>query len=88
LLLSGPKSSAGGRCQTVVSLPGWWNRIHLIVEDLPTRSKGSAPPALSFRNDIVKGPGRLAILVDDPSGNPIELFDQRLLADAVDASRD
>jgi catechol 2,3-dioxygenase-like lactoylglutathione lyase family enzyme len=75
LLLSGPGSSAGrpmpdGRSPA----PGGWNRIHLIVEDLATEVDRLRVAGLSFRNDIVTGPGGRQILVDDPSGNPIELF--------------
>jgi catechol 2,3-dioxygenase-like lactoylglutathione lyase family enzyme len=75
LLISGPKSSAGrpmpdGRQPG----PGGWNRIHLIVDDLPTEVERLRNAGLTFRNDIVKGPGGSQILVDDPSGNPIELF--------------
>jgi catechol 2,3-dioxygenase-like lactoylglutathione lyase family enzyme len=54
--------------------PGGWNRIHLIVEDLPAEVERLRAARLTFRNDIVKGPGGSQILVDDPSGNPIELF--------------
>src|SRR5436305_7253722 len=76
LLLSGPKSSAGrpmpdGRQPG----PGGWNRIHLIVDDLPAEVERLRAAGLTFRNDIVKGPGGSQILVDDPSGNPIELFE-------------
>jgi catechol 2,3-dioxygenase-like lactoylglutathione lyase family enzyme len=75
LLLSGPTSSAGrsmpdGRQPG----PGGWNRIHLIVDDIKTEVERLRSAGLSFRNDIVKGPGGSQILVDDPSGNPIELF--------------
>ena len=75
LLLSGPKSSAGrpmpdGR----VPEPGGWNRIHLIVEDLPGEVERLRAAGLAFRNDIVTGPGGRQILLDDPAGNPIELF--------------
>ena len=76
LLLSGPKSSAGrpmpdGRQPG----PGGWNRIHLIVDDLPAEVERLRAAGLTFRNDIVKGPGGSQILVDDPSGNPVELFE-------------
>ena len=55
--------------------PGGWNRIHFIVDDIEQpRSSGCARPASSFRNDIVTGPGGQQILLEDPSGNPIELF--------------
>jgi catechol 2,3-dioxygenase-like lactoylglutathione lyase family enzyme len=75
LLLSGPASSAGrpmpdGR----IPAPGGWNRIHLLVDDLATEVERLRGAGLSFRNDIVKGPGGQQILLDDPSGNPIELF--------------
>jgi catechol 2,3-dioxygenase-like lactoylglutathione lyase family enzyme len=75
LLLSGPKSSAGrpmpdGRQPE----PGGWNRIHLIVDDIEAEVERLRAAGLSFRNDIVTGPGGKQILVDDPSGNPIELF--------------
>src|SRR5437016_9278076 len=74
LLLSGPTSSAGrpmpdGRKPT----PGGWNRIHLIVEDLASEVGRLRAAGLQFRNAIVTGPGGLQILLDDPSGNPIEL---------------
>ena len=75
LLLSGPASSAGrpmpdGRTPE----PGGWNRIHLIVEDIATEVERLRAAGLTFRNDIVSGPGGRQILIDDPSGNPIELF--------------
>ena len=75
LLLSGPASSAGrpmpdGRTPE----PGGWNRIHLIVEDLAAEVERLRAAGLTFRNDIVTGPGGQQILLDDPAGNPIELF--------------
>src|SRR3954471_936033 len=75
LLLSGPASSAGrpmpdGR----VPEAGGWNRIHLIVDDLAGEVERLRSAGLSFRNDIVSGPGGQQILLDDPAGNPIELF--------------
>src|SRR6266498_3334284 len=75
LLLSGPQSSAGrpmpdGRRPG----PGGWNRIHLLVDDLAAEVERLRRVGLTFRNDVVKGPGGSQILVDDPSGNPIELF--------------
>src|SRR5207244_1099330 len=70
LLLSGPASSAGrpmpdGRQPA----PGGWNRIHLIVPDLAAEVERLRAAGLTFRNEIVKGPGGSQILVDDPSGN-------------------
>jgi catechol 2,3-dioxygenase-like lactoylglutathione lyase family enzyme len=78
LLLSGPTSSAGrpmpdGRRPT----PGGWNRIHLIVDDLSAEVGRLRSVGVFFRNDIVTGPGGSQILLDDPSGNPIELFEPR-----------
>src|SRR5437870_11508911 len=75
LLLSGPTSSAGrpmpdGRRPG----PGGWNRIHLIVEDIAAEVERFRAAGLRFRNDIVTGPGGAQILLEDPSGNPIELF--------------
>jgi catechol 2,3-dioxygenase-like lactoylglutathione lyase family enzyme len=76
LLLSGPTSSAGrpmpdGREPG----PGGWNRIHLIVDDLASEVGRLRAAGLAFRNDVVTGPGGKQILIDDPSGNPIELFE-------------
>jgi catechol 2,3-dioxygenase-like lactoylglutathione lyase family enzyme len=78
LLLSGPTSSAGrpmpdGRRPT----PGGWNRIHLIVDDLPAEVARLRAAGLPFRNEIVTGPGGAQILLEDPSGNLIELFQPR-----------
>jgi catechol 2,3-dioxygenase-like lactoylglutathione lyase family enzyme len=75
LLLSGPASSAGrpmpdGRRPE----PGGWNRIHLIVDDIEAEVDRLRAEGLTFRNDVVTGPGGRQILIDDPSGNPIELF--------------
>jgi catechol 2,3-dioxygenase-like lactoylglutathione lyase family enzyme len=55
-------------------VPGGWNRIHLIVADLAAEVDRLRAAGLQFRNEIVTGPGGSQILVDDPSGNPIELF--------------
>lgn len=75
LLLSGPKSSAGRRMPDGrTPAPGGWNRIHLIVEDLSAEVQRLRAAGLAFRNDIVSGPGGKQILLDDPAGNPIELF--------------
>ena len=75
LLLSGPQSSAGRpMADGARPGPGGWNRIHFIYSDLRaevTRLKAEGVP---FRNDVVTGPGGQQILVEDPSGNLIELF--------------
>jgi predicted enzyme related to lactoylglutathione lyase len=54
--------------------PGGWNRIILNVQDLPGEVARLRKASLHFRNDIVSGPGGREILLDDPSGNPVELF--------------
>jgi catechol 2,3-dioxygenase-like lactoylglutathione lyase family enzyme len=78
LLLSGPQSSAGrpmpdGRTPG----PGGWNRIHLIVQDIAAEVARLRAAGVPFRNDVVKGPGGAQILLEDPAGNPIELFQPR-----------
>jgi catechol 2,3-dioxygenase-like lactoylglutathione lyase family enzyme len=75
LLLSGPKSSAGRPMPDGAAPgPGGWNRIHLIVDDLVAEVDRLRSAGLSFRNDIVTGPGGSQILLQDPSGNVVELF--------------
>jgi catechol 2,3-dioxygenase-like lactoylglutathione lyase family enzyme len=75
LLLSGPKSSAGRPMPDgTVPAPGGWNRIHLIVSDIAAEVDQLRAAGLSFRNDIVRGPGGQQILLEDPSGNVVELF--------------
>ena len=54
--------------------PGGWNRIHFVVDDIDAEVERLRDAGLSFRNEIVSGPGGRQILVDDPSGNPIEIF--------------
>jgi len=76
LLLSGPASSAGralpdGRRPS----PGGWNRIHLIVADLDAEVARLRATGVEFRSDIVTGPGGRQIVLDDPAGNPVELFE-------------
>ena len=75
LLLSGPKSSAGrpmpdGRTPE----PGGWNRIHFIVDDIDAEIERLRAADVKFRNDVVSGPGGRQILLEDPAGNPIEVF--------------
>ncbi len=75
LLLSGPKSSAG-RPMPDGDQPvsGGWNRIHLVVSDIAAEVAPLRAAGLRFRNDIVSGPGGQQILLEDPSGNVVELF--------------
>jgi catechol 2,3-dioxygenase-like lactoylglutathione lyase family enzyme len=75
LLLSGPASSGGRtRPDGRTPQPGGWNRIHLIVGDLPGEVERLAAAGLTFRSDIITGPGGSQVVLDDPAGNPIELF--------------
>jgi catechol 2,3-dioxygenase-like lactoylglutathione lyase family enzyme len=75
LLLSGPASSAGRPMPDGAKPgPGGWNRIHLIFRDLAAEVERLRQAGLGFRNDVVTGPGGSQILLEDPSGNVIELF--------------
>ncbi|GAA3636423.1 catechol 2,3-dioxygenase-like lactoylglutathione lyase family enzyme [Lentzea atacamensis] len=75
LLLSGPASSAGREMPDGTKPgPGGWNRIHLIVPDIDAEVARLRERGIRFRSDVVKGPGGQQIVLDDPSGNPVELF--------------
>ena len=75
LLLSGPKSSAGRPMPDGATPgPGGWNRIHLVVDDLATEVDRLRAEGVTFRNDVVTGPGGSQILIQDPAGNVVELF--------------
>ena len=75
LLLSGPKSSAGRPMPDGATPgPGGWNRIHLIVDDVVAEVERLRKAGATFRNDVVEGPGGKQILLQDPSGNFVELF--------------
>ncbi len=76
LLLSGPGASGsrlmpGGQSQQ----PGGWNRVVLRVTDLPARIDALTNAGVKFRNQIEAGPGGRQIQLEDPDGNPIELFE-------------
>ena len=78
LLLSGPESSAGrpmpdGRMPE----PGGWNRIHFVVDDIAADVERLRTAGATFRNDIISGPGGQQVVLEDPAGNPIELFEPR-----------
>jgi catechol 2,3-dioxygenase-like lactoylglutathione lyase family enzyme len=78
LLLSGPKSSAArpmpdGRQPEA----GGWNRIHFVVDDIAAEVERLRAAGVTFRNDVISGPGGKQVLVEDPAGNPIELFQKR-----------
>jgi catechol 2,3-dioxygenase-like lactoylglutathione lyase family enzyme len=75
LLLSGPTSSAGRPMPDGIKPgPGGWNRIHFIVDDIADEVARLRDAGASFRNDIVTGPGGQQILLEDPAGNVVELF--------------
>jgi catechol 2,3-dioxygenase-like lactoylglutathione lyase family enzyme len=75
LLLSGPDSSAGRPMPDGARpVPGGWNRIHLVTADLTSEIERLRNEGVVFRNDVVSGPGGSQILVQDPAGNLIELF--------------
>jgi glyoxylase I family protein len=76
LILSGPGASGSrpmpdGRQQE----PGGWNRVLLQVEDLPARIADLKGAGLPFRNEMEAGPGGRQVQIEDPDGNPIELFE-------------
>ena len=75
LLLAGPRSSAGRpMADGTKPGPGGWNRIHFIVDDLNAEVARLRDAGAQFRNDIIEGPGGKQILLQDPSGNFVELF--------------
>ncbi|QYB04502.1 VOC family protein [Rhodococcus sp. USK10] len=73
LLLSGPASS-GARATPVDNAGAGRNRVHLIVTDLDTEVIRLRDAGVAFRSDVVDGPGGRQILIADPAGNLIELF--------------
>ncbi|HEY2041810.1 MAG TPA: VOC family protein [Jatrophihabitans sp.] len=87
LLLSAPGRAGGpgGGAQAMpdgtVPEPGGWNRFTLEVADLPGLVESLRASGVRFRNDIVTGMGGNQVLIEDPSGNPIELFEPTI-ADA------
>jgi predicted enzyme related to lactoylglutathione lyase len=75
LLLAGPLSSAGQPMSDGTKPgPGGWNRIHFHVEDIDAEVARLRDLGAQFRNDIVDGPGGRQVLLVDPSGNFVELF--------------
>jgi len=75
LMLAGPTSSAGRPMPDGTKPgPGGWNRIHFIVDDLDAEVARLRDAGARFRNDIIEGPGGKQILLQDPSGNVVELF--------------
>jgi catechol 2,3-dioxygenase-like lactoylglutathione lyase family enzyme len=75
LLLSGPMSSAGRPMPDGATPgPGGWNRIHLIVDDVAAEVECLRGAGVRFRNDVIEGPGGKQVLIQDPAGNVVELF--------------
>ena len=75
LLLSGPTSSGARQLPDgSIPTPGGWNRIHLVVDDIAREVDRLRSAGLTFRSEIIKGPGGQQILLEDPSGNLVELF--------------
>ncbi len=78
LVLSAPGGGPGGGAAMpdgTVPAPGGWNRFQLEVSDLETTVSDLRARGATFRNEIVAGVGGKQILVEDPSGNPVELFE-------------
>jgi predicted enzyme related to lactoylglutathione lyase len=75
LLLSGPQSSAGrAMADGEQPVPGGWNRLHFVTDDLDADVERLRKAGVGFRNPMVKGPGGSQILAQDPAGNLVELF--------------
>lgn len=76
LLLNQPGAGGAGQAMPDGRMPGpgGWNRIQIEVDDLASTVESLRTAGARFRNDIVTGGGGLQILLEDPSGNPIELF--------------
>lgn len=90
LVLSAPGGAPGGgqaMPDGTLPEPGGWNRFSLEVENLDEVVAGLTANGAHFRNDIVEGVGGRQILVDDPSGNPVELFEPTLPEARLDRPR-
>lgn len=89
LVLSAPNPSGGGgqpMPDGTQQEPGGWNRFAIEVDDLAAIVKGLRQAGAHFRNDIVTGVGGKQILVEDPSGNPVELFEPTIAEARLDSS--
>jgi catechol 2,3-dioxygenase-like lactoylglutathione lyase family enzyme len=90
LVLSAPNPTAGGgqpMPDGTQQRPGGWNRFAIEVHDLPSKVQALKSAGAKFRNDIVTGVGGKQILLEDPSGNPIELFEPTRAEARLDPSR-
>lgn len=75
LWLSGPGTSAAKKLPNgSIPVPGGWNRIVIEVSDLSAMVEAIRPVGAKFRSEPVQGPGGTQVLLEDPSGNPIEIF--------------
>ena len=84
LWVSGPDTSAArpmpdGR----LPMPGGWNRVVIEVSDIHALAKTLLGAGVTFRNQVITGPGGSQVLIEDPSGNPIEIFQGAQQANAV-----
>lgn len=78
LWLAGPQTSAAKRMPDGAKpAPGGWNRIVIEVDDIASTVKQLQSASVTLRNKIISGPGGKQVLIEDPSGNPIELFQAR-----------
>lgn len=81
LVLTAPGGGPGGghaMPDGTLPAPGGWNRFQLEVEDIESTVAGLREHQVRFRNDIITGVGGKQILIEDPAGNPIELFEPAL----------
>lgn len=88
LVLSTPNPSAGGgqpMPDGTEQTPGGWNRFAIQVKDLSQIVDELRKAGAHFRNDIVRGVGGKQIIVEDPSGNPVELFEPTLREARLDS---
>lgn len=74
LLLNAPGAGGAGRAGGAAPSPGGWNRFQVTVDDLAATVTRLRADGVQFRGDAIEGNGGSQILVEDPSGNPIELF--------------
>ena len=78
IYLTQPNPRSGGGAPTASGeqqTPGGWNRIHLVVENLDGQVAKLKAAGCRFRSEIIQGVGGKQILLEDPSGNPVELFE-------------
>jgi catechol 2,3-dioxygenase-like lactoylglutathione lyase family enzyme len=76
LLLHEPGAGGAGKAGGVPK-PGGWNRFQIVVADLDATVERLAAQKVRFRSEITEGPGGRQILIEDPAGNPVELFQPR-----------